>query len=395
LGKQLIPIFLVVVVDVLGLSIILPLLPFYAEKLGASPLVVGLLISSYAACQLIAGPILGRLSDRYGRRPLLLISQLGTFLSFILLANAATLPLVFFARILDGFTAGNLSLAQAYIADVTKPEERTHSFALIGIAFGLGFLVGPAISGFLAQFNYVYPIYAAAALSAASIAATWLFLPNAKPSVTGQQARMNLLDVSAFVAYFRQPILGKRLLQFVFFTFSFSTFFSGFALFAERRFTYNGQPFGPKEVGYIYAFVGVLGIIEQGFFIRPMVKRYGDAPLVGYGFLSGLIGFVWLGFVFDLPGLLAAAAIASLGSGALRPALTSLITQSTEPSEQGSVLGLTQSLQSLSQIAAPFFAGLLIEHGHLLGWAILAAVPNLFALLVRVERKASIPTHAD
>src|SRR6202041_1323794 len=155
----------------------IPLLPFYAETLGATPFQVGWLIGAYAACQLISGPLLGRLSDSTGRKPLLLVSQAGTLIGFIITAFAPNLIILFLARMIDGATAGNLSLAQAYISDITKPEERAKSFALIGIAFGMGFLLGPAISGFLAQYSYQYPIFAAAALSATSILATYFLLP--------------------------------------------------------------------------------------------------------------------------------------------------------------------------------------------------------------------------
>src|SRR5437870_10332692 len=153
-GSPLLPIFLIVMVDVLGLTIILPLLPFYAEHFGASPALVGLLVSTYAACQLVAGPLLGQMSDRMGRRPLLLVSQMGTFVGFLILAWAQALWIVFLARIIEGLTAGNLSLAQAYISDVTRPEERAKSFGIIGVAFGIGFLIGPAISGYLSRFGY-------------------------------------------------------------------------------------------------------------------------------------------------------------------------------------------------------------------------------------------------
>src|SRR5262247_3910312 len=179
--SPLLSIFLIVFVDVLGLTIILPLLPFYAELLGATPRIVGLLVSAYAICQLLAGPPLGHLSDRIGRRPVLLVSQIGTCIGFLILAYAQTLWLVFLARIIDGLTAGNLTVAQAYIADVTGPENRKKAFGIIGIAFGLGFLVGPGISGFLAQFDNTYPIFAAAALSFTSILCTYFLLPTAVP----------------------------------------------------------------------------------------------------------------------------------------------------------------------------------------------------------------------
>src|SRR5215469_4524387 len=184
-SSPLLPIFLIVAVDVLGLTIMIPLLPFYAEKLGASPFQVGWLIGIYAACQLVSGPLLGRLSDHMGRKPLLIVSQLGTLIGFLVTAFAPNLWILFLARAIDGATAGNLSLAQAYISDVTKPEERAKSFGIIGIAFGMGFLIGPAISGFLAHYDYRDPIFAAAALSATSILTTYLLLPAVK---TGTRA---------------------------------------------------------------------------------------------------------------------------------------------------------------------------------------------------------------
>src|SRR3982751_4552348 len=141
----LIPIFLIVLVDILGMTLIMPLLPFYAEHYGATPVVVGLLVSSYAACQLISGPVIGRMSDSIGRKPLLIVSQIGTFIGFLILAFSGSLWMIFLSRIIDGCTAGNISLAQAYIADVTKPEDRARSFGVLGIAFGLGFLVGPGV----------------------------------------------------------------------------------------------------------------------------------------------------------------------------------------------------------------------------------------------------------
>jgi MFS family permease len=388
LNKALIPIFLVIVVDILGMAIMFPLLPFYTEHLGGTPVQIGLLISTFAVCQLIGGPLLGRMSDTAGRKPLLLLSQAGTLLGFALLAWATSLWMVFLSRVIDGFTAGNISLAQAYITDVTKPEERTKSFAVIGIAFGVGFLIGPAISGFLVQYGYQVPIFAAMGLSAASILATTFLLPSGQREIQPSAAvrRFTVFDWKTYIEYFRRPALGSLLWQFLAFIFSFSTFMSGFALFAERRFTWQGHAFGTREVGYIYAYVGIIGIILQGGLIGRAVRIFGDKGLVRGGFAWASIGFALLGWTYGIPMLLGVAAITSIATGVLRPALTSLITQEAASHEQGGVLGLTQSLQAFASIVAPSIAGFLIEHEKLEMWALVAAASTVIGLLMPLHR---------
>ena len=364
--SPLLSIFLVVLVDVLGLTIILPLLPFYAESLGATPSTVGLLVSAFAICQLLVGPPLGHLSDRVGRRPVLLISQLGTFVSFVILAFARTLWVVFLARIINGLTAGNLTVAQAAISDVTKPEERAKAFGLIGVAFSIGFMVGPAAAGFLAQYGNEYPILAAAGLSAASIVATYFLLPAIAPHPDSHREQGSRLTL--YLGAFKDVHLAPVLLQFFVFTFAFTTFISGFALFAERRLTYNAAPFGAKEVGYMFAFLGLLGILAQGA-IGALVKTFGESRLVQMGFAMMAAGFVLMGRVQYIPYVLLAITLITLGNAILRPSITSLITTKAARHRQGMVIGLMQSLMSVGQIVAPVVAGLLIEHQFLTAWA--------------------------
>jgi DHA1 family tetracycline resistance protein-like MFS transporter len=408
--SPLLPIFLIVVVDILGLTIMLPLLPFYAEHFGASPTVVGVLVSTYALCQLIAGPVLGQLSDRIGRKPVLMASQIGTFSGFLVLAFAPNLLVVFLGRIIDGLTAGNLSIAQAYIADVTAPKDRARAFAIIGIAFGIGFLIGPGASGYLTNhYGYQVPIFCAAALSMMSILGTLFLLPakpvlpeeepGRRPYGAGEMAanaqqeieapvapggkRLKVLDWGTYIGYFRRPVLGGLLLEFFLFTFAFATFTSGFALFAERRYTWHGAPFGPKEVGYIFMYSGFLGIIVQGAMRQgALVKGFGEVRLVTMGFFFGAAGYAMLGFSYGIASLLFAAGLSSFGTGVLRPALTSLITQQVGRSEQGVVLGLNQSLLSVAQIIGPAIAGALIDAGHLSVWALWAAAIMAIALLL-------------
>lgn len=387
--SPLLPIFLIVLVDVLGLTIILPLLPFYAEHFGASATVVGLLISAYALCQLIAGPVLGRMSDHMGRKPLLIVSQLGTLVGFLILAWSTSLWMVFLARVIDGLTAGNLSLAQAQISDVTEPENRARAFGIIGIAFGVGFLIGPAISGFLAQYNPQYPIFAAAFLSASSVVCTATLLqkvtPHADDGDSGPAGkRLGIFEWSAYSQYFARPELGRLLLQFFFFAFSFAMLMSGFALFAERRYHY-----GVKEVGYVFAWVGFLGIILQGSAMRPLVKKFGEQKLVWTGFAGNMVGYGLLAWSRTLPQLLAATTVSSYGNGVLRPSVTALITHQAGRREQGVVLGLTQSLTSISQIIAPIMAGAMIQRGWLSAWAIGVAVVCIFGLAASLPRATS------
>jgi DHA1 family tetracycline resistance protein-like MFS transporter len=369
-----------VAVDILGYTIILPLLPFYAEHLGASPTVVGMLVAVYAVCQLLAGPLLGQLSDRFGRKPVLAVSQGGTLIGFLVLAFANSLPLVFLSRIIDGFTAGNLTTAQAYISDVTPPKDRARAFGIIGIAFGLGFLIGPAMGGFLSQFGFHYPIFAAASLSALSIAATLVLLP-ARPKLaagagsgpTGPGGkRLSILEWGKYVEYFRRPVLAPLLWKFFSYVFSFSIFVGGFALFAERRLTWQGHPFGAKEVGYVFAYSGLIGGTLQGGALGRLVKRFGEHPLLAASLASCAVGYVVLGFAYTIPILVLSATISAFG-GVARPVVTSLVTQAAERHEQGTVLGLTQSLTSLSQIIGPVIAGVLIDHRLLTLWALLAA----------------------
>ena len=389
--STLLPIFLIVLADVFGFTLVFPLLAIYAESLHATPLQAALLVSVFAACQLVSGPLLGAASDRVGRKPMLLISQVGTFFGFLLMARADSLWLLYLARVIDGATAGNLSIAQAYISDHTTPQQRVRSFALIGIAFGLGFFFGPFVTGSLVKYGLQAPIYAAAGLSMTSIMCTLFLLPHQKPpqersAPTAADApagkRLSIFQWGSYVRYFQRPVLSGLLLQFFFYALCFAMFTSGFAMFAERTFTWHGKPFSPREIGYLFAYTGFLGILLQGGLIARLARRFGEAGLVFAGFVTLCIGYIGLSQAHTVSALVVVATISSFGNGVVRPSLSSLISQSSERHEQGVVLGLSQSLQSIAALLAPPLAGFLIEQGHLSQWALVAAVGSAGGLVM-------------
>jgi MFS family permease len=395
--SPLLPIFLVVLVDVLGFTIVYPLLPFYAVKFGATPLIATTLVSVYALCSLISTPIIGRLSDQFGRRRLLLLSQAGTCAGFIVLGLAGGLGMLFLGRILDGLTAGNLSTAQAYISDHTKPENRAKAFGVIGIAFGIGFFFGPAMAGWLGGYGLHLPFVVAACLSAGSMICTYTLLEPGAPKVSGAHGmlavaaatgpggeRPGLFDLAIYLEYFRRPGLGALYLQFFLFSFSFSAFMSGFALFARQQFTWT-----PREVGYLFAYSGFLGIILQGGLLGRLVKRFGEARLAIVGFIAAVAAYITLGFAETVVVLVVVSTIASFGNGVLRPVITSLLTQRVGRHEQGVALGISGSLSSIAMTLAPPSGGILLNHHWLVAWALVPATAAALGLIATLIGRSS------
>ncbi len=381
-GSLLLPVFFVVLTDIIAMTLVVPLLPLYAERLGATPLGATLLISTFAVCQFVASPALGALSDRFGRKPVLLFSQAGTLLGLLLMARAETLWLVYVARALDGATAGNLSIAQALLADRTPPERRSAAFAVVGIALGLGFFVGPVAAGLLSEHGLATPIYAAAGLSALSIALTGALVPGGAPpgraAGDGAPAGASPFRWGPYARYFGRPGLGGRLAQYLLFALAFTFFMAGFALFAERRLSWRGRPFGPREVGFLFAYAGLVGMALQAGLVGRLVRRFGEPALIKVGFAAACVSYLAFGWVGQMPALVAVATLNSASTGLVRSTLTGLISRRAEGHEQGAVLGLTQSLNSLANVASPALGGFLIGRGWLGAWA---AAPAAFMLL--------------
>ncbi|MBC7540498.1 MAG: MFS transporter [Bacteriovorax sp.] len=380
----LLTVLLIVFVDILGFTIMIPLLPFYAESLGATPFVVGMLSSIYGLCSLISGPILGDLSDRYGRRKILLLSQIGTCIGFIILALSRILWIVFLSRIIDGITAGNLTVAQAYISDVTKPKDRTRAMGMIGASFGLGFILGPAISGVLVQFGHAAPIWASAALSFFSIIGTTVFLKDVK---NRQEIKLNTDKgiIKQFKKYFlllNNPVLKECFSVFFIFSISFSLYMSGFALYCERALVWNGHPFTAKEVGLLLSYVGVISLLIQLLLMGYLVRKLGEIKIMLLGFTSTALALLIMGFAPLLSIFLVGITINSFGNAILRPAISGMLSQNANPAQQGLVFGLNQTLMSIAQIVCPLISGFLIEKEWTLFWCLSISAISFLGLFV-------------
>lgn len=397
LNNKVLAIFLIVLIDVLGLTIMLPLLPFYSEKYGATPFVVGLLVSVYALAQFISGPILGDLSDKYGRKPVLIISQIGTCIGFLMLAFANNLFWIFFARIIDGLTAGNITTAQAYIADHTSHEDRAKAMGKISIAFSIGFFIGPALTAFLYHYGVKVPILMAAMLSLCSILAS-IFLLEEDSSVFRNQTRVKHKNYFSIytnsLKYFKEVELRNALIQIFLFYFSFSAYMSGFALFCERQMHLNGILLNPRMIGYAFTYSGFIGIFVQTFLIGFSVNKFKENKVIIASFMSCCLGYLILSQVDNAWFLILTGLFISVGSGLLRPVLISEISKLAHPSEKGKVIGVNQSLQSIAQIIAPMVSTFIIGNAHLSIWplfpALLTVIGIMFAITVKNKQLTKV-----
>lgn len=347
-------IFITVFVDLLSYGIIIPLLPFYVQSQGGGAAVVGSLGSLYAVMQLFSGPALGALSDRGGRRPVLLGCLLGTSIAYLILGLAGSLQMIFLAIMLDGITGGNLTTAYAYIADSTSEKERSRGMGLVGAAFGLGIMVGPALGGLLSRYGLAVPAFVASGIALANVIFAWLFLPESLPperrSAKISWRGLNLFTQLASVF----SMVSIRLLLATIFTLNlaFSGLQTNFPLYSQTRFGWNAT-----QNGIFFAYVGVCAVLVQGVLFRLLQPQLGEKRLALGGLAlmaTGLAGMAaarqaWL--MVPMVGMVA------LGSGLSIPALTGLTSSRVEAGAQGRLMGGMQSLLSLTMILGPSLAG--------------------------------------
>jgi DHA1 family tetracycline resistance protein-like MFS transporter len=352
MSRPLLVIFLTIFVNLVGFGIIIPLLPFYAETFGASPIVIGLLFASFSLSQLIASPILGELSDRWGRRPVLLLSLIGTVVSFVMLALAQSLTMLFAARIVDGLSGGNITTARAYIADVTTDEDRARAFGLLGAAFGLGFVVGPALGAAFSHISYTAPIWAAAAITVVATAFAWVWLPETvhRTHAGGVHPWAAVRELS------HRP--GLRLLLGIDFVYwmAFAVYQTTFALFGARRFGFDAT-----HTGYLLSAFGVLGVIVQGGLVGPIVKKFGVRRTLTAGLIFAAVGWGGSALTHSVPFFVLMLVPAAMGIGLCNATLSALVSTAAGPHEQGRVQGAAGALESLGRTMGPVWGNAVLQ----------------------------------
>ncbi len=337
--------FLVVFVDLLGFGMVIPVMPIYAEHLGASEASTGWLSTGYSLMQFVFAPIWGRLSDRIGRRPVLLVSIAMTAVAFLLYGFAGSFAVLLVSRLFAGAATANIAIAQAYVADVTPPEGRARGMGMIGAAFGLGFVFGPAVGGLLAGWSLSAPGLAAAALSAVNLVAAAVLLPEPAQHVAATRSRGRF---AALASEMRQPGIRRVLFIYLVVTLGFSAMEATYAFLAQRQFG-----LGERQVGWVFAYIGVIVVLVQGGLIGPLTRRFGEKRLLVVGSILQGIALASLPFSSGVAGLLAATAPLALGSGMANPSMMSLLSRFARAEDQGGTLGIGQSASALGRIVGP------------------------------------------
>ncbi len=358
-NRHLIIIFIIMFTEVLGFSMVLPIIPFLGLSLGLNAFQVGLIMSVFSFSQLFASPVTGKLSDRFGRKPILLVSQTSTLIGFLLLGIANSVWLLVAARLIDGLIGSNMTVSQAYISDVTSPQDRTKIYGYSSAVFGAGLIFGPVIGGTLSTINYSIPMFFAAGISLISIILVILFLPESL-SLKKKNSKIKFNDIIPFDdvrRFFKDSNVRKVLILFFIYSFGFFLFISSFALFAKKQVQVTAQ-----EVGFLIAWIGILRVIFQSLLINPLQNKFGEDSALSLGIISMVFTMVILVFTADYIFAFIPLIFIAFGTGVCRPILTSKLTKSVNKEETGSVLGVNNALSSIGQIITPILGGALIQY---------------------------------
>jgi multidrug resistance protein len=382
-------IFLIVFIDLLGFGIVIPILPSYAQRgFAADDLTVGFLVASYSFMQLLFTPLWGRLSDKIGRKPVLLIGLFLTMIGYVIFGLANTLLILFASRLLSGVGGANISAAQAYIADVTSLEQRAKGMGVLGAAFGLGFVFGPFIGGFLSQYGYEVPGFFAAGLSFVSMVLTAILLPESRTKETRTRSISSRFSFKQLFEFFSRPKTGVLLLFFFLVTFAYANIYAAFPIISNKEFGYSDA-----MVGGLFAFIGLIGALTQGVFIRYLTAKYSERTLFLAGCILTMIGLTLIPFYVSTAVLLIVLTVLSLGAGTTTPTCLSMISKSADADEQGSLLGINQSMGALARVLGPIWGGFTFQtFGHIWPFITGGAVMFIVVILVRNTLWKSSPT---
>ena len=334
----------------LGFGIVLPLMPYYVESFGAGAVTIGLLMASYSIFQLLSAPILGELSDKICRRPVLLFSIGGTAVSFFMLGAANTIPLLFLSRIIDGASGGNIATAQAYIADITSKEDRTQGMGNMMAAFSLGMILGPAAGGLLSVYGYSVPAYAAGVVALIATILTYFYLPESlrKETIVQSQKRKKYFSIHDFMDTLKHPEVGVFLSISFMIMFAFTLMQGTFALFSEHTLQLSA-----KDNGFIFAYLGTIGIIMQLFFLKVFLKRFSEHYAIIVSTILIAVSLLMIAVSSNIVVLVLAITLLAVGNSISVPVLTGLISKKTPSHEQGNIMGVNQSMGSIARIVGP------------------------------------------
>ncbi len=385
---SLLVLFLVVFIDLLGFGIVLPLLPFYASQYGASGTTVGLIVGIYSLMQFFFAPIWGRLSDRVGRRPIIMLSLTGSVLGYSIFAFAESIPLLFAARIVAGIAAANISTAQAYVSDITAAADRAKGMGIIGAAFGLGFIFGPVTGGILSSYGAsigmpgnLLPGIAAAIFSAGSLITAITFLGESRPQdLEPRRGRPPQFDPAMWRGVLSDHSLSRVLVALFLVILAFASMETSVVLHGERGFGLE-----PRDLGYFFGMMGTLVAVIQGGLIGKLSKRFGERLLVRSGTVLLAMGFGIVPFIHQYGWLFLAAFLIAAGQGVTYPSLTSMISQLADPRERGGTLGISAALSSLARMLGPVVAGMLYDIFAAWGPFTTAAAMTLIASMIMVS----------
>ena len=355
--KRLLIIYLIIFTEILGFSIVSPVLPFLGLSLGLNAFQVGLILSLFSFCQLFASPITGKLSDRFGRKPVLIFSQVSTLIGFILLGFATQVWILILARLVDGLFGSNMTVAQAYISDVTDPKDRTKYYGYSSAAFGAGLIFGPVIGGTLSIFNFSIPMFFAAGISGISIILVLAFLPE---SLTEREHELritfkDIMPIEETKKFFKKGAIRGIIISFFIYNFGFALFISSFALFSEAQLQLNAP-----QVGIFLTWVGILRVIMQGVLIEPLNKKFGENNILISGIIALITSMLALALSFNFWFVFLPLTFLAYGTGVGRPILTSKLSKSVNKEEIGTLMGVNNSFMSMVQIISPILGGLIL-----------------------------------